>query len=99
MIPDPAEALLTVDLDAVAANYRCIEAAARGAEVAPAVKADAYGLGAGPVARRLWAEGARSFFVARISEGEHLRAELQGREAVIYVLDGCPAEAAPRLRA
>lgn len=97
--PDPAEARLIVDLEALAANYRCLAAAARGAEVAPAVKADAYGLGAGPVARRLWAEGARSFFVARISEGEALRGELQGREAAIYVLDGCPAGAAVRLRA
>ena len=99
MTADPAEALLTVDLDAVAANYRLIQREARGAEVAPAVKADAYGLGAGPVARRLWAEGARSFFVARISEGEALRDALSGREAAIYVLDGCPDGAAGRLRA
>ena len=40
------------------------------------LKADGYGLGAGPVARRLWAEGARSFFVARLAEGEALRAAL-----------------------
>jgi alanine racemase len=85
----PAEARLTVDLDALAANYAQIAREARGAEVAPAVKADAYGLGAGPVARRLWAEGARRFFVARLAEGEALRSELGDRPAMIHVLDGC----------
>jgi len=85
-----AEARLTVDLDALAANYARLAREARGAEVAPAVKADGYGLGVGPVARRLWTEGARSFFVARLSEGEALRLELgPERPAVIYVLDGC----------
>jgi len=99
MTADAAEALLTVDLDALAANYRALAAAAGGAEVAPAVKADAYGLGAGPIALRLWAEGARSFFVARLSEGEALREALGAREARIYVLDGCPPGGGARLRA
>lgn len=66
--------------------------------MAPVVKADGYGLGAVPVARRLWAEGARRFFVARLEEGEALRAGL-GRErpATIYVLDGLTAGAGRRL--
>jgi len=86
----PAVSRLTVDLDALAANYRRVIDVAPGAEAAPVVKADAYGLGAGPVARRLWAEGARSFFVARLGEGERLRAALgPDRNAAIYVLDGC----------
>ena len=63
------------------------------------VKADGYGLGAAPAARRLHAEGARSFFVARVAEGEALRAALNGLEAVIYVLDGVPPGAAARLQA
>jgi len=91
-------ARLTVDLDALAANHAWLRRRAEPAEVAPVVKADGYGLGAGPVARRLWAEGARSFFVARIEEGEALRAELgENRPARILVLDGCTAGAAPRL--
>ncbi len=54
----------------------------------------------GPTAQRLWAEGARSFFVARVAEGEALRRLLDGgREARIYVLDGCPAGAGSRLEA
>jgi alanine racemase len=50
------------------------------------VKADAYGLGAGPCARALWAAGCRSFFVAIPQEGAELRSELS--EATIFVLDG-----------
>ena len=72
----PAAARLTMDLDALARNYAVLRAEAAGTEVAPVLKSDAYGLGAGPVARRLWAEGARSFFVARLAEGEALRAAL-----------------------
>lgn len=95
-----ADARLTIDLDALAANYRRLAAAAPGAETGPVVKADAYGLGAGPVARRLWAEGARSFFVARVGEGESLRAALgPDRPSTIHVFDGCPAGAAGRLTA
>ena len=67
------EARLTLDLDALAANYATLKAQAGGTELAPAVKADGYGLGAGLVARRLWDEGARAFYVARLSEGVALR--------------------------
>ena len=78
--------MLTVDLDAVAANYRTVRAAAPGAEAAAVVKADAYGLGMLPVARRLAAEGCGSFFVADAREGQALRAALPG--VTIYVLNG-----------
>ena len=86
-----------VDLDALAANYHTIEAQAAGAEVRPVVKADGYGLGAGPVARRLYAEGARAFFVARLGEGEALRAALPQADATIHVLDGALPGTATRL--
>jgi alanine racemase len=57
--------------------------------VAPVLKADGYGLGAAEVGRRLWDEGARSFFVARLKEAELLRGALgPGRAARVYVLDG-----------
>jgi alanine racemase len=93
-----ARARLTVDLDALAANHAVLKALAGAAEVAPVVKADGYGLGAGPIARRLWAEGARSFFVARLEEGETLRGEMgPERDARILVLDGATAGAAQRL--
>lgn len=78
---------MTIDLDALARNYRVLCEQSRGAEVAPVLKADAYGLGVAPVARRLWREGARSFHVARLAEGEALRRAV-GPEAAIYILDG-----------
>ncbi len=97
---DPFHAHLTIDLDALAHNYVALRREARGAEVAPVVKADAYGLGAAQVANRLWAEGARRFFVARISEGEDLRTGLRpDRPATIYVLDGAQSGSAARLEA
>jgi len=93
-------ACLTVDLDALALNHATLRAAAPGAELAPVVKADAYGLGVGPVARRLWSEGARTFFVAGVDEGAVLRTQLgQARPARIYVLDGAPPGSAARLAA
>ncbi|MBX3446866.1 MAG: alanine racemase [Parvibaculaceae bacterium] len=81
-----AGGILTVDLGAVAANYALIRREAAGAEVSAVVKADAYGLGMGPVARRLAAEGCRTFFVADAREGASLRALLP--QADIYVLNG-----------
>jgi alanine racemase len=78
---------LTVDLDALAHNHAVLRAAAGSAEVAPVVKADAYGLGAEPCARRLLAEGAKSFYVARLAGGQQLR-QVLGSEPTIYVLDG-----------
>lgn len=81
-----AGAILTVDLDALAANYALLRETAAGAEVSAVVKADAYGLGLGPVAERLWMEGCRTFFVADVNEGKALRAVLPG--AVIHVLNG-----------
>ena len=94
----PQEARLLVDLDALAANYATLRREAAGAEVAPVVKADAYGLGLEPVVRRLWIEGARRFFVARLSEGVALRRALgAGRPAGVWLLDGCAPGAAAEL--
>ena len=38
-------ALLTIDLDALAANYHLLRSMSGGAETAPVVKADGYGTG------------------------------------------------------
>lgn len=92
-----SQARLTVDLDALAANHALLRAHAGAAEIAPVVKADAYGLGVRPVARRLRAEGAERFFVARVVEGVALRRVL-GPGPTIYVLDGCPTGAESHLR-
>ena len=82
---------LTVDLDAIAANYRALSARHGGA-VAGVVKADAYGLGAPRVGARLLAEGARHFFVAYAEEALVLRPHVPG--AMLAVLNGLhPAKA------
>ena len=92
-----APARLTVDLNALARNYQTLGRVS-GLPVHPVVKADGYGLGAAAVATRLMAEGARTFFVARGTEGIALR-EALGPEPVIYVLDGCHGDQAATLKA
>lgn len=68
---------LTIDLDAIAANWRALDAmSAPEVQTAAVVKADGYGLGAGKVARALAAAGARRFFVAVAEEGWALREAL-----------------------
>ena len=95
----PHRARLNVDLAALARNYATLCAVAAGAEVAPVVKADGYGLGAGRTSEALWDAGARSFFVARLDEGETLRRRLgPGRGARIFLLDGLIPGTVDRVR-
>ncbi|CAA7613843.1 alanine racemase [Magnetospirillum sp. SS-4] len=81
-----ATTVLTVDVEAVVANWRRLAALVAPAEAAAVVKADCYGLGAAHIAPALLAAGCRSFFVACVEEGIHLRRFLPG--GVIYVLSG-----------
>jgi len=82
----PATGVLTVDLDAVVANWRKLEKTAVPAECAGVIKADAYGCGLDPVARALAAAGCKTFFVATLDEARAARAAVPS--AAIYVLDG-----------
>ncbi len=75
---------LTVDLDALARNYRRLRDAAAPAECGAVVKANAYGLGVEPVARRLAREGCRTFFVASLAEGVELRGFLPSAEILVF---------------
>ncbi len=84
--PSHAGAILTIDLGAIAANYRLLREKAPGAECACVVKADAYGLGMDRVAPALAAAGCRTFFVAQTGEGIALRNRLP--EAAVHVLNG-----------
>lgn len=80
--------LLTIDLDAVIANWRALDrASAATVETGATVKADAYGLGAGPVARALARAGVKTFFVAVAEEGAVLR-EALGPGPAIYIYSG-----------
>jgi alanine racemase len=78
--------ILTVDLDAIVANWRKLEKTAVPAECAAVIKADAYGCGTGPVARALSAAGCKTFFVATLDEARTAREALPSAE--LYVLDG-----------
>jgi alanine racemase len=92
-----AGAVLTIDLDAIAANYRLLADRLDGAQCAAVVKADAYGLGIDRIAPALAAAGCRVFFVALIEEGIHLRQILNDTgdpelvQAEIHVLGGLMA--------
>jgi alanine racemase len=79
-------ARLTIELSSLAANYRALVRLAAPSEVAAVVKADAYGLGLGPVADRLATVGCRSFFVTTVDEGLRLRRLLP--ESRVFVLHG-----------
>jgi alanine racemase len=81
-----ATGVLTVDLDAIVANWRKLEKAAVPAECAAVIKADAYGCGVDPVARALAAAGCKTFFVATVDEARAARAALPS--ATLYALDG-----------
>src|SRR6202051_3812118 len=81
-----ATGVLTVDLDAIVANWRKLEKTAVPAECAGVIKADAYGCGMGPVARALAHAGCKTFFVATLDEARAARTALPS--AALYVLNG-----------
>ena len=86
--PALAGGRLTIDLGALAANWRVLagQVAGGGHATAAVVKGDGYGIGLGEAGRTLAAAGCTTFFVALPAEGVRLRAAVPG--AVIYVLDG-----------
>lgn len=97
--PQPTAATrLEIDLRAIVANWRLLKTKHAPGAVAAVVKADAYGLGAAPIARRLYAEGCRHFFTAHLGEALTVRSTLGG-EAMIGVLNGLLAGDAEAYRA
>ncbi len=77
---------LTINLHALASNWRALDAKTE-VETGAVVKADAYGLGVGPVSATLAEEGVRKFFVAAAEEGVAVR-EAVGPEPQIFVFSG-----------
>jgi len=77
---------LTVDLDAITANWRKLAGKAKHRQCAAVVKADAYGLGAERVGTALYDAGCRDFFTATISEGIFMRKVAP--DARIYIFNG-----------
>ena len=86
MQTEAACSLLTIDLAAIAGNWRLLRDRAAPAACAAVVKADAYGLGIAAVAPALADAGCTLFFVATLDEGLRLRALLP--QADIAVLGG-----------
>jgi len=78
--------ILTVDLDAIVANWRKLEKTAVPAECAAVIKANAYGCGIEPVAKALAGAGCKTFFVATLDEARAARSAVP--QATIYVLSG-----------
>jgi alanine racemase len=85
--------VLTVDLGAIADNYRRLRRVLGDVDCAAVVKADAYGLGVERVAPALARAGCHVFFVAHCEEGITLRAILP--EAEIFILNGALPGAEP----
>ncbi len=91
--------VLSIDLDALASNYRRLSKLAGPVETAAAVKGDGYGLGLNRVVQTLSRAGCRTFFVAHLGEAEALRRICPPDDATIYVLNGLMPAMAPALAA
>lgn len=88
-VPPQVSAVLSVDLSAIAANYKALSSMLKpSTKVGGVVKSNAYGLGAGPVCKRLYDSGCRDFFFAQIDEAIEGRSVLPHEDANIYVFYG-----------
>ncbi|MBB3235241.1 alanine racemase [Phyllobacterium endophyticum] len=91
--PRLAGGRLTIDLDALVANWQLLAEKSLPAQTSAVVKADAYGLGIIHVVPALWQAGCRTFFVALAEEG--LRVRAVAPDARVFVLNGFFSEALP----
>jgi alanine racemase len=89
--PRLAGGRLTIDLDALVANWQLLAQKSLPAQTSAVVKADAYGLGIVHVVPALWQAGCRTFFVALAEEG--LRVRAVAPDARVFVLNGFFSEA------
>jgi alanine racemase len=78
--------VLTVTLSKIVRNYQKASLKAKGSKISAIVKADAYSLGAVPIAKALFENGCTDFYVASVDEAIELRKDLPS--AVIHVLNG-----------
>jgi alanine racemase len=86
----PANLRLTIDSEALAANWRALDALSGGAAAGAAVKADAYGLGVKTCVPVLRDAGCATFFVAHWSEVAPVVAHVPGPQ--VAVLHGVMTE-------
>ncbi|MEL7467964.1 MAG: alanine racemase [Pseudomonadota bacterium] len=91
-MPTSLTSRLTVDLDALVANWVALDSMSLPeVETAAVVKGDGYGCGAAEVGRALARDGVETFFVAVPAEGVALR-EAIGDDRAIYILGGYGTE-------
>jgi alanine racemase len=83
-----------VSLGAIQRNYKKLRDAAKTAETACVVKANAYGLGVREVLPALEQAGCRTVFVATLTEAAIVRS--LSKDVAIFVLDGLFADSAPQ---
>ncbi len=94
-----SQSILTIDLGAIAQNYRDLRLIhVTAGACAAVIKADAYGLGARRIAPVLYDAGCRAFYVAHLNEAIEVRSVLQGRDAAVCVLSGLIANEAAEFR-
>jgi alanine racemase len=91
--PSQAGGILTINLNALAANYKLLASYASPAQCAAVVKANAYGIGIEQAVPTLIKAGCRTFFVAMLSEA--LRVRAIASDTIIYVLNGLLPNTAP----
>ncbi len=84
--PTLAGARLTIDLDALAQNWKALDTMSGDAQCGAAVKGDGYGIGLEAAVGTLKDAGCRDFFVALPEEG--LRARAVDPAIRIFVLNG-----------
>ena len=93
-IPPGTTSVVRIDLTVIQENYATIQNLIAPAEAAAVLKANAYGLGAAPIARALYQVGCRRFFVITPPEGVEIKAALEGltggafSKPLIYCLQG-----------
>ena len=86
--PEP-HSRVRIDLGAIRENYKLLAERSAPAECAVTLKANAYALGMAEIATELYRAGARTYFVAYLSEALELASILDGFSDVkIYVFDG-----------
>jgi alanine racemase len=88
---------LSIDLTALADNWRLLARRVPSAECGAVVKADAYGCGIEQVVPALVWAGCHTFFVAHLSEARRLRKVAP--DATVYVLNGLLPGTVPAYRA
>lgn len=93
----PLRAWVEVDTKSLAHNVRVLQGLLPpGCQLMPAIKANAYGLGAVPIAKKLYQLGVQHFCVATLAEGIALRRA--GVRSGILVLGHTPPEGCRLLR-